>query len=64
MKDFHILLEKFIDQEITKVELEQLELLASQDPILKKEYDKHRLAILGIKMNALREELKSIMKRK
>ena len=44
-----------MDQEITKEELEQLELLAFQDPILKKEYDKHRLAILGIKMNALRE---------
>jgi len=63
MKDFHILLEKFIDQEITKEELEELELLASQDPILKKEYDKHRLAILGIKLNALRDELKSIMKK-
>jgi len=53
MKDFHILLEKFIDQEITKEELEELELLASQDPILKKEYDKHRLAILGIKMKGM-----------
>ena len=61
MNDFNILLQKFIDQEITKEELEQLELLASQDPILKKEYDKHRLAILEIKANALREELKSIM---
>jgi len=36
MNDFNILLQKFIDQEITKEELEQLELLASQDPILKK----------------------------
>jgi len=55
MKDFHILLQKFIDQEITKEE-------HSQDPILKKEYDKHRLAILGIKMKPLRDELKDIMK--
>ena len=38
-----------MDQEITKEELEQLELLAFQDPILKKEYDKHRLTIQGIK---------------
>jgi len=60
-KDFHILLEKFIDQEISEKELKRLEKLASQDPKLKKEYYEHHQAILAIKSNALRDELKSIM---
>jgi len=61
IQEFHTLLEKFVDRNITKEELLRLEELAFQNPTFKKEYDKYRSVIQGIKSSALREELKDIM---
>jgi len=61
MKDFHILLEKFIDQEITKEELLRLKELASHNSEFKKEYDQYRSVIQGIKNEGLSQELRDIM---
>lgn len=60
-QEFNTLLEKFINQKISKEELQQLEELTSQNPEFKKEYDQYRSVIQGIKSSALREELKDIM---
>jgi len=61
IQKFKILLQKFIDQKITKEELLRLEELTSQNPEFEKEYDQYRSVIVGIKSNGLHEELRDIM---
>jgi len=60
-QEFYTLLEKFVERTISKNQLTRLEELASQNPEFKKEYDRYRSVIKGIKNEALREELKDIM---
>jgi len=62
VQEFKILLQKYIDQKITKEELLRLEEFASRNPEYKKEYDQYRSVIQGIKSSALREELKDTLK--
>jgi len=61
VQEFNTLLEKFVDRNINKDQLTRLEELASQNPQFKKEYDRYRSVIQGIKSSALREELRDIM---
>jgi len=54
IQEFKILLQKFIDQKITKEELLRLEEFASGNPEYKKEFDKYRSVIQEIKNEGLR----------
>ncbi len=61
IQEFHFLLEKYDSGEISDKELQRFNHLIEVDPVLKKEFENHQLAVVAIKSHALRAELREIM---